>query len=357
MDGSGGKIGILVVGSLPPPLGGCTVTLQHLVEELRTRRDVEVVVVDTKGIRGGGLGGARRLLAVMKELLRLAPAADVVTLHAATSALPHWGVIVLTVARLAHRPFVLRKFASTDYRHLGRVRGRIAHGVAAAASVFFVETRELVARSRERGLTRAHWFPNARPLPSGPAPTARGGPCRRFVFVGQVRREKGLVELVEAMTGVPEGVTVDVFGPRFDDLPSDLFDGHRGVAYRGTLQPHEVAARISTYDALVLPTLWKHEGYPGVVLEAYAAGLPVVASRIGGIPEILDEHVGVLVDPGDVGGLRRAMTRLATDADACAILRANARARAEAFSTRRWADEFVERCRAAMAARGVTACR
>jgi len=352
MDESGGKLRILVVGSLPPPLGGCTVALQNLVDELRSRPNVELRVIDTRGIRGHGLRGGARFLGALFGLARAARAVDAVTLHVATTALPHWGLVVLAVARLAGRPFVLRKFASTDYRRLGPVRGRLAHAAAVGADVFLVETREQLAAARARGLAHAHWFPNARPAPRGPRPVAsRAGPCHRFVFVGHVRRDKGLVELAEAMRGMPAGITVDVFGPRFDDLPRNLFEGRPGLAYRGILEPGEVAEAISRYDALVLPTLWKHEGYPGVVLEAYAAGLPVIASRIGGIPEIVDAGAGLLVEPGDVPGLRQAMTRLATDARICAALREGALSRAEEFSTRRWADDLVGRCRAAVEAR------
>jgi len=351
MDQLRGMIRILVIGSLPPPLGGCSVTLQHLVQALRALPDVEVRVLDTKGIRGRGLAGARRLAVAIAELLRVGGTVDVVTLHVATTALPFWGLAVLGVTRLFGRALVVRKFASTDTRWLGPVRRRLAHAVAAAADVYFVETRELLALSRQRGLVHTHWFPNARPIPEARAPE-RQGPCRRFVFVGQVRREKGLGELVQAMEGMPDGVTVDVFGPRYDDLPHDLFERRRAVAYRGELDPAEVPRRLAEYDAFVLPTLWTHEGYPGVVLEAYAAGLPVIASRIGGIPEIVDSSVGFLVEPGDVGELRRAMDRLVADPEVFRVLRSNVRGRAEQFSTRRWAGELVSHCRAAVAARG-----
>ena len=84
-------------------------------------------------------------------------------------------------------------------------------------------------------------------------------------------------------------------------------------------QPHE---RISTWlaacDLLALPS-W-NEGMPNVVLEALASGRRVVATRVGGIPEVVTDELGILVPPRDVSALTRALeTALATQYDPLAI--------------------------------------
>jgi glycosyltransferase involved in cell wall biosynthesis len=73
-----------------------------------------------------------------------------------------------------------------------------------------------------------------------------------------------------------------------------------------------------------------HEFSPFSVLEAMAAGLPIVASRVGGVPEqIADGETGLLVEPGDADELAAALTRLTQDADLRARIGAAARTRAE----------------------------
>jgi glycosyltransferase involved in cell wall biosynthesis len=69
-------------------------------------------------------------------------------------------------------------------------------------------------------------------------------------------------------------------------------------------------------DVFVLPSL--NEGLPMTILEAMAASKPVIATRVGAIPKVIqDGETGLLVDPGDVDGLQSALARLLTDADLC----------------------------------------
>ena len=348
------RLKILLVGSLPPPLGGCAVTLQLLVEELRRRDDVEVRVLDTAGIRAQGLRGALRFAAALRGLVRGARPVDLVTLHVATTAVPLGGLLVLAASRLAGRPFVLRKFGGTDYRRLGPIRGWRAHLVARRADLYLTETREHLALALARGIAGARWFPTARP--DGPAPGARERSpdegCCRFVYVGHVCRAKGLRELVEAWEQVPPEATLDVYGPLFDDLPRGFLDGRPRIAYHGPIPAAEVAGVLARHHVLVLPTLADTEGYPGSIVEALMAGLPVVATRVGAIPELVDEAVGCLVDPGDARQLGAAMARLCQEPELYRSLRQGTRARGSAFSSRRWSEEFVRYCTEAAAARG-----
>jgi len=350
------KLAVLVIGSLPPPLGGCSVTLQHLVDELQARDDVEVRVLDTRGIRGRGLRGGARLVAVTLELLRQVRAVDLVTLHVATTAIPTWGLLVLAATAAARRPFILRKFAGTDYRALGPVRGRVAHFVVRHAATYLVETRAHLEASRQRRIRRVYWFPTARPVGEPPPRLERpeGQGCRRFVYVGHVSRLKGLAVLAEAMRLMPTDASLDVYGPWFPDLPGDVFEGQARIRCHGAIPAAEVVKTMAQYDALVLPSLATTEGYPGSVLEAYGAGLPVIASRVGAIPEIVDEAAGVLVEPGSVQRLHEAMMALYAASRASADRRREARRRALEFSSRIWSDRFLSYCREAIGHAGVS---
>jgi sugar transferase (PEP-CTERM/EpsH1 system associated) len=111
----------------------------------------------------------------------------------------------------------------------------------------------------------------------------------------------------------------------------------------------DIKALLQTFTMFALPSL--AEGTPVSMLEAMACGLPVVASRVGGIPEVVDDGVqGVLVPVGDVDALAQALARYATDADLRARHGRAARARVEdRFSMRAmlaaYGDLYAGLCR------------
>jgi glycosyltransferase involved in cell wall biosynthesis len=89
--------------------------------------------------------------------------------------------------------------------------------------------------------------------------------------------------------------------------------GDQRIRILPALARHEVASFLSSIDALVVPSQWLETG-PLVVLEAFAAGTPVIGSELGGIKELItDERNGLLVPHADVSAWTAALARLATD--------------------------------------------
>jgi glycosyltransferase involved in cell wall biosynthesis len=136
---------------------------------------------------------------------------------------------------------------------------------------------------------------------------------RVVVFVGGLEPEKGVRELASAFAGIAARDAVHLVLVGDGSLAPELRDragslrGARGRLVLAGPQPLAgVARHIAASDLLVLPS-WA-EGTPNVVLEALASGRPVVASRVGGIPDAIVEGVtGLLVRPRDVAGLERAL--------------------------------------------------
>lgn len=343
------KVRIVIAGSLPPPIGGTTVLLQNLIDAIRRNPDVQLKIVETGRSHDITL---RNLFLVMTLPWRLVAAscnADVVSIHCSSPST--MGLPALLVSRVLNKPFIVRKFGGNDYRDTGGFwfrSNRLSEFVLRHADLCLLETRELVSQARGRGLDGVFWFPNHRPLletTTDKSIPSKNAVCRRFVYVSHVRESKGIYVLAEAARQLPPDVTVDVYGPWFPDVNQDIFNATPNVKYRGIVAPDSVVSTLRQYDAFILPTYHPGEGYPGAILEAFIAGLPVITTQWRAIPEIVDESVGILVEPKNAKALCGAMQRLINDADLYQTLRDNTKEKAKFFSSQRWADEFVKRCR------------
>ncbi len=96
------------------------------------------------------------------------------------------------------------------------------------------------------------------------------------------------------------------------------------------------------YDALLLPTYYEGEGYPGVILEVYCAGVPAIATRWRAIPEIVDGSSEILVDPKNAAQLVQAMQTLMCSPQHLDALRQGALEMARRFSSQTWTARFVQ---------------
>jgi glycosyltransferase involved in cell wall biosynthesis len=130
-------------------------------------------------------------------------------------------------------------------------------------------------------------------------------------FAGRISREKGLDTLLAAAAEMPDVLfKVAGDGPVFSEMKAKA---PRNVEFAGQLGPEDLHKFYSRSRIVVVPSLW-YEQFPMVVLESMARGLPVVASRIGGLPEIVGDGVtGSLFEPGNPVALRKELRRLWDD--------------------------------------------
>lgn len=181
-----------------------------------------------------------------------------------------------------------------------------------------------------------------------PARAALGLPATGTLVlgVGRLERSKGFHLAAAALAGLPDARLV---------LVGDGAERHRlqrqapggRVILLGRLPPERVALAYRACDVLVLPSV--REGWPNVVTEALASGLPVVATGVGGIPDILSEPIaGAVVPVGDVAALARALREVLQAAPS----RAAVRAFATRYSWEQPVAALVDLMRAAVARGG-----
>jgi glycosyltransferase involved in cell wall biosynthesis len=169
-------------------------------------------------------------------------------------------------------------------------------------------------------MERVTVVPNAAPtVPSVPereAARARfdvRGPT--LAFAGRITRQKGLAVALEALERIEDvSLLVAGDGPDAPDLRREAsargLDGR--VRFLGALGRDDVLALFRAADASLLSSAW--ENFPHTVVEALAVGTPVVATAVGGVPELVhDGENGLLVPAGDAGALADAIRRIVTE--------------------------------------------
>lgn len=150
----------------------------------------------------------------------------------------------------------------------------------------------------------------------------------RFGFIGTLGPHKGCDLLIRAFRSLPEdaGATLAVHGgsPEFEDFGEEikrLTGGEARISFAGPFPPDRVGEILSGLDALVVPSRW-YENTPVVIYEAFAAGVPVIATDLGGMSEVVkhDEN-GLLFPLDDERELARRLRRVVEEPGLLARLR------------------------------------
>ena len=141
----------------------------------------------------------------------------------------------------------------------------------------------------------------------------KGVHAKRILFVGSLKPIKGLPFLFHALAQLPQRTDhwqLDIVGDgparrECEHLVAELRLTERVTFHEFKAKP-QVAELMRQADLFVLPSLW--ENLPCVIIEAMASGLPILSTVTGGIPEIFDEELGILVPPGDINKLSAALS-------------------------------------------------
>ncbi len=198
-------------------------------------------------------------------------------------------------------------------------------------------------------------------IPSGvrPAQWAARGPDPfpglarpRVLFVGRLAFQKGVITLVEAAARMREAAEVVLVGDGPDRAAVERRIAELGLQDRvtltGSLRHAEIPGVLRHGDVLVLPSTYEELG--SVLVEGMRAGLPIVGSATGGIPEVVREgETGLLCPPGDPAAFATAIDKLLADPGRRARMGAAARERARRYSWDRLAPQVLEVYRAVLA--------
>lgn len=339
---------VLLVGQGPPARGGIPTFIQTLLDDPELTAAVRFSYRNTTRdpTRPGGatLRNLRWTLTDVAGVFRAARRADVVHLHLAPAPL-------LPLVRAGALIAASRAGGARALLHAHSGRLHVAAGSAAYRVVL-----KVVARLADRVLVVSEDGAKTIRAAGGRAevvvnaidtslfhPAARDPARLEVVFVGTVCERKGLDDLRLALGALrrrgalPDPLSVTIVGDGRQEGPGAFervreayaSDGLGLVRFVGARPPDAVREILAAADVFVLPSHW--EGLPLSLLEAMAAGAAPVATRVGDVPEVLDQGAaGILVDPHRPDELAEALARLFDDPGERARLGAAARARAVA---------------------------
>jgi len=129
----------------------------------------------------------------------------------------------------------------------------------------------------------------------------------RFFYAGQIEEHKGVLFLINVFNGFKNNSELIIAGSGSKDSQArKLAADNKNIKIVGRVGKSEVLDIMKKSDALIMPSLC-YENSPSVIYEALAGGLPVIASRIGGVEDLIRSAAGILFEPGDADDLMSKM--------------------------------------------------
>lgn len=329
---------VVLVGPLPPPLGGATVLFSEITQVMReASSSVQVVNTSPDGLRP-----LRRGLRVLGDLRRLRPSELVMVCGSWPVAVPLGFLVSLRTLRW--RSLMILRLFGGDYTR--RLKRPIARGLV-RAMLWRMDVIEVEGHACASAWRRAIRRVEVREAPNIRArsvtrPRLQPGDPVRVGYAGRLCEAKGLGVLCELTRAMSSRWDFVVVGPEGEEsvVWADRLSA-AGAQYLGEMDPSEMSRFFASIDVLVVPTTTWPEGHPGVIIEAFREGVPVVASAVGGIPDLVDDTVGRLVRPGSAADIGRAIREITRSAQHYSTLSAGSVGRFERFGPDSWRDEVI----------------
>ncbi|MBQ9637329.1 MAG: glycosyltransferase [Prevotella sp.] len=211
---------------------------------------------------------------------------------------------------------------------------------------FVVESQQMKKQMQALGFLNVIHLPNFKHIDYLPAkqPHQETEPTR-FVFLSRIIPEKGCDYIFEALhilnsQGLAQQVSVDFFGTIDEDYRqhfTQLTAETPNAEYKGFLDLRESENYdiLAAYDAMLFPTYWPGEGFPGIIVDAFIAGLPVIATDWAHNSEIIEhQQTGIIIPPHDPAELARQMQNLSNNPAEFHRMSLNCQTRARMFDVR-----------------------
>lgn len=203
-----------------------------------------------------------------------------------------------------------------------------------------VQTKDMEENLRKAGLTQVMTVPNSKRIPTLPE-VHKKDKARRFVFMSRVTKEKGVEYIIEAIKNIRKKgdyePTVDFYGRLDSDYQErfkELIDGDNSLNYYGVLDMTSFSGyeKLAEYDMMLFPSFHPGEGFPGIAIDAFIAGLPIISSDWHENAQVIENgRTGVIIPTHHQEALEGAIMNACAGRYNLAAMSKNAQAEASKY--------------------------
>jgi len=293
---------ILLIGPRlddPKKAGGMLVFVENILEDFR-ELDVKHGVVDTNSQIFKNY--PHMFLMVILNFFKYFRKFDHIFFIANENQLIILGPIFVFFSKIFNKEISIKEVAGSfdkEYKKLDIFRRKLVDYTLRNADIIYFETKYILKNFKHFN-KRTYWHPNIRRNPNYSYKPKKYQ--KKFVFISMIVQMKGLDELLEVSNMLDDSFSIDIYGPIFDLKYNEKYFKKFKANYKGSLAPHEVSEKLKESNILVLPSY--REGYPGIFIEAFSFGVPVLTTRLDPIMEIVQNNKnGILVEPKNIDSL------------------------------------------------------
>ena len=240
---------------------------------------------------------------------------EVVSFNSDERAFKYFGPIIYILARLFKKKIIARAFGgSLDiyYSESSKIYKSIFLNTIMKSDIIFLQTKYLIDFFSFLKNSNIIQLPTSRRKISLKTNNTTKK-ASKFIFTGRVCRDKGIYYVIEAFKNINNNIKIDFYGSVEDNKILELIQNSKNITYKGIIDHKNIYKTLIEYDALILPTFYSGEGYPGSIIEAFQCGLPVIATNWRSIPEIVNNKNGLLISIKSSDSIKKAVLALNKD--------------------------------------------
>ena len=337
----------------PNRVGGPTISFKLLCDYMDRDSNLDNYIINTSRNSKNFFGNYFHSILAIFKYLKIRSVVDVVMINMSPRGMISLGYIIVKLT--SKKCKVVVRFFGSSIDNVCNENDLLKQKILSylfKKELVLLQTKGLVEFCKEKfPFANIAWFPTSRSLISNEFSKIenfeQGYSSKiKFVFVGHLKPSKGILLLRDAVLklnhlGYDNMFIVDLYGDFRDGLCENSVS-IKNLSYKGYIKPGDTIEVLKNYDVLVFPTFHEGEGYPGVIIEAYMAGIPVITTKWKYIPEIVSEDTGLLVSPYSVDELVFSIINIIENRNKLAYLKQGATKRSKDFISDYWNQWLID---------------